>query len=77
MTNKDSGDRPPITAKNISITIVYDNNPYKEGILTFWGFSCLIRGTQKTILFDTGGNGSVLIDNMKRLGINPEKIDIV
>ena len=75
--NKESGDSPPPAAKNISITIVYDNNPYKEGILTSWGFSCLIRGTQKTILFDTGGNGSVLIENMKRLGINPEKIDII
>ena len=51
--NKESGDSPPLAAKNISITIVYDNNPYKEGILTSWGFSCLIRGTQKTILFDT------------------------
>lgn len=75
--NKDSGDKSPIAAKNISITIVYDNNPYKEGLLTSWGFSCLIRGTEKTILFDTGGNGSVLIANMRQLGIDPEEIDII
>ena len=28
--NKDSGDKSPIAVKNISITIVYDNNPYFE-----------------------------------------------
>lgn len=75
--NKDPGDISPIDVKNISITIVYDNNPYKEGLLTSWGFSCLIRGPEKTILFDTGGNGSVLIANMRQLGIDPEEIDII
>ena len=74
--NKDPGNKLPIAMKNISITIVYDNNPYKAGLLTSWGFSCLIRGTEKTILFDTGGNGSVLIANMRQLGIDPEEIDI-
>jgi 7,8-dihydropterin-6-yl-methyl-4-(beta-D-ribofuranosyl)aminobenzene 5'-phosphate synthase len=63
--------------KHISITVVYDNNPYREGLSTSWGFSCLIRGTEKTILFDTGGNGSVLLSNMKRLRIEPEEIGIV
>lgn len=61
----------------ISITVIYDNNPYTEGLATAWGFSCLIRGAEKTILFDTGGNGSTLLANMKKLGINPEKIDIL
>jgi 7,8-dihydropterin-6-yl-methyl-4-(beta-D-ribofuranosyl)aminobenzene 5'-phosphate synthase len=61
----------------ISITIIYDNNPYTEGLATAWGFSCLIRGAEKTILFDTGGNGSILLANMKQLDINPEDIDVV
>jgi 7,8-dihydropterin-6-yl-methyl-4-(beta-D-ribofuranosyl)aminobenzene 5'-phosphate synthase len=63
--------------KNPSITVVYDNNPYKEGLTTAWGFSCLIRGAEKTILFDTGGDGSILLSNMEKLGINPEEIDLV
>ena len=62
---------------NISITITYDNNPYTTRLSTAWGFSCLIMGTQKTILFDTGGNGSILLANMKGLDINPEKIDVI
>ena len=63
--------------KDISITVVYDNNPYKEGLETAWGFSCLIKGTEKTILFDTGGDGSILLANMKELNIDPKEIDIV
>jgi 7,8-dihydropterin-6-yl-methyl-4-(beta-D-ribofuranosyl)aminobenzene 5'-phosphate synthase len=66
-----------IPTANISITITYDNNPHTEGLSTAWGFSCLIMGTQKTILFDTGGNGSILLPNMKGLDINPEKIDVI
>ena len=63
--------------KNLEITVVYDNNPYKEGLETAWGFSCLVRGTEKTILFDTGGDGSRLLKNMGKLGIPPEEIDVI
>jgi len=63
--------------KDLSITVSYDNNSYKGGLTTAWGFSCVIRGTEKTILFDTGGDGSILLTNMKELGINPKEIELV
>ena len=47
--------------------MVYDNNPYKEGLTTSWGFACVIRGVEKTILFDTGGSSAVLLGNMQQL----------
>jgi len=59
------------------ITIICDNNPYTEGLETAWGFSCLISGTEKTILFDTGPNGRLLLDNMAKLAVEPESIDTV
>ena len=46
-----------ITSAAISelrITVVYDNNPYQEGLTTSWGFACVIKGAEETILFDTG-----------------------
>jgi 7,8-dihydropterin-6-yl-methyl-4-(beta-D-ribofuranosyl)aminobenzene 5'-phosphate synthase len=61
----------------INITIIYDNNPYKKGLETAWGFSCFIKGPAKTILFDTGGDSSLLLRNMERLGIDPKEIDLV
>jgi len=68
---------PTTAVKNLSITVSYDNNPYKERLTTAWGFSCVIRGTEKTILFDTGGDGSILLTNLEELGINPKEIDLV
>ena len=57
--------------------MVYDNNPYKEGLTTSWGFACVIKGAEKTILFDTGGNSAVLRNNMLQLAIDSKEIDVV
>jgi 7,8-dihydropterin-6-yl-methyl-4-(beta-D-ribofuranosyl)aminobenzene 5'-phosphate synthase len=80
--NKDpvmhEADREIKTAlQNISLTVLYDNNPYDELLDVGWGFSCLIRGTEKTILFDTGGSGPLLLNNMRKLGISPLETDLV
>ena len=61
----------------LRITVVYDNNPYKEGLTTSWGFACVIKGAEKTILFDTGGDSDVLLNNMQQLAIDSKEIDVV
>jgi 7,8-dihydropterin-6-yl-methyl-4-(beta-D-ribofuranosyl)aminobenzene 5'-phosphate synthase len=60
----------------LAVTIVCDNSACKEGLKTGWGFSCLVRDGEKTILFDTGPSRS-LVDNMERLAIEPGSIDTV
>jgi 7,8-dihydropterin-6-yl-methyl-4-(beta-D-ribofuranosyl)aminobenzene 5'-phosphate synthase len=75
--NSTFGDLSTIPFKNISITVVYDNNPYKEGLSTAWGFACVVKGAEKTILFDTGGSSTLLLANMNKLGIDPQEIDVV
>ena len=62
--------------QDVNITVVCDNNPYKEGLETGWGFSCLVGGAEKPILFDTGPGGSLLV-NMEKLAIEPQSIDTV
>ncbi len=59
-------------------TIVYDNTAYEKGLKTDWGFAALIEteGVPK-ILFDTGGDGNILLNNMKKLNIDPVDIDEV
>jgi 7,8-dihydropterin-6-yl-methyl-4-(beta-D-ribofuranosyl)aminobenzene 5'-phosphate synthase len=61
----------------LHVTIVYDNNAHSENLKADWGFSCLIRGLEKSILFDTGTNGKILLSNMEKLGIHPGDIDSV
>jgi len=63
--------------KDLEITLVYDNNPYQKKLTTSWGFSCYIKGLEKNILFDTGRDGSILLDNMDKLSINPQNIDTI
>ena len=61
----------------VVITIVYDNNPGPKELTTAWGFGCVIQGLEKTLLFDTGGDGRILLENMRRLKLDPEEIDVV
>ena len=67
----------PKARRDLTMTIVYDNNPYDKKLETKWGFGCLITGTEKTILFDTGGDGKTLLSNMRKLGLRPASVDIV
>jgi 7,8-dihydropterin-6-yl-methyl-4-(beta-D-ribofuranosyl)aminobenzene 5'-phosphate synthase len=60
---------------NLTITVVFDNNEFDRRLATAWGFSCLVEGLEKTILFDTGGDGSMLLSNMRILEIQPSDID--
>jgi len=63
--------------ENLIITVVYDNNPQRQGLGTAWGFSCVITGAEKTILFDTGGDGPLLLSNMEKLAIEPNSIETI
>jgi 7,8-dihydropterin-6-yl-methyl-4-(beta-D-ribofuranosyl)aminobenzene 5'-phosphate synthase len=61
----------------LKITVIYDNDVFQEGLKSEWGFACMIEGAEKIILFDTGGDGAILMANMEKLGIDPGKIDVV
>ena len=61
----------------IRLYVVFNNVPYKAGLETGWGFSCLIEGLDKTVLFDTGGNGDILLVNMQLLSLDPQGVDAI
>ncbi len=67
----------PIDIERLKITIIYDNYAYDGQLQTDHGFSCLIEGLDRTLLFDTGGNGSIIMDNLKRLNIAPDQVDVI
>ena len=69
--------RHPMNDAAHQILIVYDNNPLQGDLIPAWGFSCLIILPPYQILFDSGGDPSILLKNMHEMDIDPEKIDTV
>ena len=61
----------------ITITLVFDNYPYKPGLETAWGFAAYITYQDQNLLFDTGADGNMLLRNMADLDIKPAQIQNV
>ena len=59
----------------LKFTILYDNYLYEQGTKPDWGFSCLIEGTEKVILFDTGTKPDILLHNVDHLGVDLKKVE--
>jgi len=64
-------------AEKVALTIVYDNSPYDERLRTAWGFGCYVNVNGVKILFDTGGDPHILLDNMAKLNIDVKEIEII
>jgi 7,8-dihydropterin-6-yl-methyl-4-(beta-D-ribofuranosyl)aminobenzene 5'-phosphate synthase len=61
----------------LRISIVYDNNPFNPNLKTAWGFSALVEYRDQVVLFDTGGDGQILLENMQTLGIDVGRIQSI
>lgn len=62
---------------DVRVTVIYDNTVFRKELRADWGFSALVETGGRRILFDTGGRGSILLFNMRKLGIDPKTIDDV
>lgn len=67
----------PAQPVELRITVVFNNVPHRPGLTADWGFSALIEGAGKPILFDTGGAGAVLLANMRRLGLSARSVEAI
>lgn len=61
----------------ISVRVLYDNYVFDTELKSDWGFSCIITGTEKTILFDTGKSGEFLLGNLEKLKVDPRAPELV
>lgn len=81
ITSQIPGERKTPTMKTpvdvLRITIVYDNNPFDPRLTTSWGFSAPVEYGDQSLLFDTGGDGRILLENMQVLGIGPARIQSI
>jgi len=60
----------------MKLTIVYDNEIFAQGIglQSDWGFACQVKTLEDTILFDTGTDGKILLNNMSKLHLDPHEL---
>ena len=58
-----------------TITETYNNIPHNPGLQDAFGFSCYFH--EGRLLFDTGGDGGILLKNLNYLGIDPQDIDML
>jgi 7,8-dihydropterin-6-yl-methyl-4-(beta-D-ribofuranosyl)aminobenzene 5'-phosphate synthase len=63
--------------RRLRLHVVFNNVPYRAGLEAGWGFSCLVEGLNRTILFDTGGSGNILLSNLQQLGLDAESVEAV
>ena len=72
-----SGSLSAFQQKKILMTILYDNYVAQEGVEADWGFSCLIEGMEKTILFDTGTKSDLFFRNVEALKVDLNSVELV
>jgi len=58
----------------IYITVLYDNYATAENMHAGYGFACLIEGTEKKMLFDTGRSKAAFFENAKEMNHDFEDI---
>ncbi|MFX0026136.1 MAG: MBL fold metallo-hydrolase [Candidatus Hermodarchaeota archaeon] len=65
------------SSPSFELKILYDNKCNETGFLTGFGFSAAIYNffSNKYLLFDTGGNGNILIHNIKKFKLNISQIE--
>ncbi len=59
-----------------TIRVLYDNYVFNQACGSDWGFACLISGTEKTILFDTGAKGDLLLANFEKMKLRPADVEL-
>ena len=62
---------------DLKLTILYDNTAVDPRLKSDWGFAALVEYGGHTLLFDTGADGSMLLDNMRQLDVDPQSIEAV
>lgn len=59
------------------VTILYDAFGKPSNLKRGWGYSALVEYGGKRILFDTGGESSDFVFNVKTLGVDLTRLDLV
>ena len=61
----------------VTVTVIYDNYVHTEGMTPDWGYSIVIEGLDKTVLFDTGTRPEIFRSNFLKTGIDAGSTDLL
>jgi len=62
---------------DVQLTVLYDSVSMNHDMKTGIGFSCFVQVGKTKILFDTGDDGLILLENMNKLGLDPRSIQLL
>lgn len=62
---------------DIKLLMIYNNMGSSKKLVNVWGLSIWIEEKNNAVLFDTGGNPSILLGNIKQSGIDLTKLSKV
>lgn len=63
--------------KPVTIKIIYDNYVHENGLKPDWGYSIIIEGLDKEILFDAGTRPDIFEFNFKKMNLDADKVDLI
>src|ERR1700758_1881874 len=66
-----------VDSTKAQITVLYDAFGQTSAMQKDWGYAALVEYGGKRILFDTGNNPDILVQNAKAKGIDLAKLDCV
>ena len=66
--------RMDLFGDSFKIVMIYNNTGTSPNLKNAWGLSIWIEREKNTILFDTGGDGSILKGNIQNLSLNSDKL---
>lgn len=66
-----------LIAESTTIHMIYNNTGRSQHLKTAWGLSVWIETKNGAILFDTGGKGSILMENIQNLDIDITRLNAV
>ena len=63
--------------KPVTVSVIYDNYARADSLTADWGYSIVIEGLEKTILFDTGTKPDIFASNFRKMGLDASAIDFL
>lgn len=61
----------------LEIRILYDNTSAQKDMQADWGFAALVTFGAHRVLFDTGAEADLFMENLKKAGVDPASIEHV